>query len=75
MLLHVSKWRSNLIGSLTVFASISVVTHFLVVLGYLIVTLANLLVSPGGVQDITLACLSMHCSLVGFLAIRVGNIQ
>ena len=56
MLLHVGKGRSNLVRSLTTFASKRVVTHCQVMLPYLIVTLANLQVSPGGIQDITLAC-------------------
>ena len=74
-LLHVSKWRSNLIQSLTAFANVSMVTHSLVVLGYVIIALANLPVSPGGIQDITLPCLITSHSLVDLLTVRVGNIQ
>ena len=53
------------------FARICVVTHSLVTLPYLIVTLADLFVLPGGIQDITLVHLLAHCSLVDFFSIRV----
>ena len=40
------------------------VTHCQVTLPYLIITLANLQVSPGGIQDITLAHLPLHAAAV-----------
>ena len=51
------------------FADVSMVIHSPVALGYVVITLANLPVSPGSVQDIALACLIMSCSLVGFLTV------
>ena len=44
------------------FPNVGLVAHFLVVLGYIIITLVNLLVSPGSIQDVTLACLFMHAA-------------
>ena len=68
-LLHVRKGRSNLVGSLTVFASMRVVTHSQIMLPYLIITLVNLLVSQGSIQDITLVSLLACCSFVDFLSV------